>query len=80
MKPDKTLILISLLLILTLALTACSDDGSNSLDPQQDGRLKVNLKQQSGISAQAVDGKIEDKITITTLYRWFARCVFVVIF
>ncbi|MBM7557071.1 beta strand repeat-containing protein [Halanaerobacter jeridensis] len=65
MKINKTLIVISLLVVLTLTFTACSDDDSSNLDPQQDGRLKVNLNQQSSISAQAVDKKIEDKITIT---------------
>ncbi|MBM7557075.1 fibronectin type III domain-containing protein [Halanaerobacter jeridensis] len=65
MKIKRNLLILSLFVIIVLSFTACSDDDSSNLDPQQDGRLKVNLKQQSSIAAQAVDEKIEDKITIT---------------
>ncbi|MBM7557063.1 Ig-like domain-containing protein [Halanaerobacter jeridensis] len=65
MKIKRNLLILSLFVIMVLSFTACSDDDSSNLDPQQDGRLKVNLNQQSSISAQAVDEKIEDKITIT---------------
>ncbi|MBM7557074.1 Ig-like domain-containing protein [Halanaerobacter jeridensis] len=65
MKTNKTLITISLLLVLTLAITACSSNDSNELKPEGEAGLQLSFNKQSGISTQAVDETIEEKTTIT---------------
>ncbi|MBM7557069.1 Ig domain-containing protein [Halanaerobacter jeridensis] len=65
MKTNKTLITISLLLVLILAFTACSSNDSNDLKPEGEAGLQLSFNQQSGISTQAVDETIEEKTTIT---------------